>query len=99
LKHTAPLDYGAFYLLLHLFVSGPVLSRGSGWAVAGFFFVFVGLWQVWVPLAEGRNGQTLGKRRCGLRVVSTNGDDLSWIQAVNRRLLGLSTGGARFPGR
>ncbi|PSQ85629.1 MAG: hypothetical protein BRD30_10445 [Bacteroidetes bacterium QH_2_63_10] len=54
---------------------------------------------MWVPLAERRNGQTLGKRRCGLRVVSTNDDDMTWIRAVNRRLLGLSTGGAGFPSR
>jgi len=54
--------------------------------------VSVGLWPVWVPLAERRNGQILRKRRCGLRVVSTNDDDMTWIRAVNRRLLGLSTG-------
>ena len=44
-------------------------------------------WFIYFPIIESINGQTLGKLILGLRVVTKNGNPISFVQAFKRHLV------------
>lgn len=84
------IDYGLYLVFFSWFVvtygqpndeGGYTLSNDpKGW------WIFV-VWIIYFPIIESIRGQTLGKLILGLRVVTTNGDSISFGQAVKRHLV------------
>jgi uncharacterized RDD family membrane protein YckC len=62
------------------FLEGNVFSPGT----SAIIFVTLGLLWVYSTLLEGFNGQSLGKRIIGLKVVKTDGKKLSYDHAAVR---------------
>ncbi|MGN6225625.1 RDD family protein [Pseudoxanthomonas sp.] len=71
-----------------LFVVGTVLGlmgkMGQGLSMVLMFVVY---WIYPIALEAIWNGQTIGKRAMGLRVVSADGAPLGWLAAITRNLL------------
>lgn len=71
-----------------LMVLGTVVSllgkMGQGVYLIVLFLVF---WAYPIVLEAAWNGQTLGKRALGLRVVASDGAPLGWLPAITRNLL------------
>jgi hypothetical protein len=49
--------------------------------------MFVLLWAYWVACELWLDGQSLGKRALGLRVVNADGTPVTWLPSVTRNLL------------
>jgi len=80
------LDFSIMLALAVLLLLENVLSAAGNWAVVVLNLLFVALGLNWVysTLFEGFNGQTLGKRLIGLKVVQTDGRKLSYGHAAIR---------------
>ncbi|HWA15951.1 MAG TPA: stage II sporulation protein M [Gemmatimonadales bacterium] len=67
---------------------GHALNLGGTWAQALFYgLMFVSLWGYFTFFEGFRNGQTPGKRRAGIRVVSETGHAITFGAAAARNLL------------
>ena len=77
---------GLIVFLLMILVAFMQLGGGGG---TGFvlFFVFFVRWTYFIALETWRNGQTIGKRLVGVRVATTDGKPVNFVQAVVRNLL------------
>jgi len=80
------MDFSIMLALAALLLLESVLSASGNWIVIVLNLLFVGLGLIWVysTLFEGFNGQTLGKRLFGLKVVQTDGRELSYDHAAIR---------------
>ena len=65
------------------------VSDGSGgYTVRGWLTLPLLLsWLLYFPLIESLNGQTLGHKIVGLRVVRQNGKPVTFVQSLKRRIL------------
>ena len=79
-------DFSIMLALSVLLLLGNLLSAGANWVVVVLNPIFVALGLIWVysTLFEGFNGQTIGKRVFGLKVVQTDGKKLSYDRAAVR---------------
>jgi uncharacterized RDD family membrane protein YckC len=59
-------------------------SSGVGSLISTVLFITVGLLWLYSTLLEGFNGQSLGKRVIGLKVVRTDGKKMSYDHAAVR---------------
>lgn len=84
------IDYGLYLI----FFSWLVMTYGrpndeEGYTLSndpkgGWIFV---VWIIYFPIIESISGQTLGKLLLGLRVVTKNGNPISFVQAFKRHLV------------
>lgn len=85
------IDYGIFFIYFFWFgyTYGTPNDEG-GFSVNGLkgLWIEVG-WFIYFPLVESIKGQTLGKMLLGLKVVTQNGNSISFLQAIKRHLLDL----------
>ncbi len=71
-----------------LMVCGTVLALLGGSGQGLYLIVmFAVYWLYPIVLEVAWNGQTLGKRALGLRVVSADGAPVGWLAAITRNLL------------
>ena len=71
-----------------LFVVGAVLGLMGGLGQGlSMVLMFVVYWIYPIALEALWNGQTVGKRAMGLRVVSADGGPVGWLPAITRNLL------------
>lgn len=77
---------GLFVFLLMILVTFMQLGGGGG---SGFvlFFVFFVRWTYFIVFETWRNGQTIGKKIVGIRVATTDGKPVSFVQSIVRNLL------------
>ncbi len=71
------------------------LGAGTGLLLAGYFAI---VWGYGIVCEGFLNGQTLGKRALGLRVLSEQGAPITVAQAVLRNVIGTVDGPASFLG-
>ena len=57
------------------------------WGIVAMVLMFIVYWIYPIALEAFWNGQTVGKRAMGLRVVSADGAPLGWLAAITRNLL------------
>ncbi|MDD4282094.1 MAG: RDD family protein [Candidatus Methanofastidiosa archaeon] len=74
----------ALVVLIFAGVLSTSMSAGAVVAIMGVQWV---LWLVYFTFFEGSSGQTIGKRFMNIRVISADGSDLSYAQAMVRSLL------------
>ncbi|MCC7568943.1 MAG: RDD family protein [Candidatus Methanofastidiosa archaeon] len=74
----------ALVVLIFAGVLSTSMSTGAVFAIMGVQWV---LWLVYFTFLEGSSGQTIGKRFMNIRVISADGSDLSYAQALVRSLL------------
>jgi len=74
----------ALVVLIFAGVLSTSMSAGAVVAIMGVQWV---LWLVYFTILEGSSGQTIGKRFMNIRVISADGSDLSYAQAMVRSLL------------
>lgn len=74
----------ALVVLIFAGVLSTSMSAGAVIAIMGVQWV---LWLVYFTFFEGSSGQTIGKRFMNIRVISADGSDLSYTQALVRSLL------------
>ena len=74
----------ALVVLIFAGVLSTSMSAGTVVAIMGVQWV---LWLVYFTFFEGSSGQTIGKRFMNIRVISADGSDLSYAQALVRSLL------------
>jgi uncharacterized RDD family membrane protein YckC len=84
------IDYSIYWLAVYWYARtfGTPNDEG-GYSIngCGEFLVVISLWVVWFPATEAFAGRTLGKWICGLKVISTSGEQPRVDQAMVRRLL------------
>lgn len=68
-------------------VSVPLSLTGTGGRGLLFLAMFALTWFYWVACELWWDGQTLGKRVLGLRVVNADGTPVTWLPSVTRNLL------------
>ena len=73
--------------LVVLILAGVLSTSMSAGAVVAIMGVQWVLWLVYFTFLEGSSGQTIGKRFMNIRVISADGSDLSYAQAMVRSLL------------
>jgi uncharacterized RDD family membrane protein YckC/DNA-binding HxlR family transcriptional regulator len=81
------IDFVIMLAIGSLLLLETVIAPAAGnWIVIIFNLLFVALGIVWIysTLFEGFNGQTIGKRALGLKVVQTDGRKLSYDHAAIR---------------
>ena len=74
---------------LVLFMLGmiPLALLGTGGRGLALLAMFALLWAYWVVCELWLDGQSLGKRALGLRVVNLDGTPVTWLPSVTRNLL------------
>lgn len=65
----------------------PLSLFGVGGNGLAMLLLFALMWAYWVVCEVWLDGQTLGKRALGLRVVNTDGTPITWLPSVVRNLL------------
>lgn len=83
------IDYGLFYGLLFFLISkfGVIADDGSK-SLQGFVALLVPIyWVLYFPFCEYKISSTVGKLPFGLKVVSTNGNRLTFLKALKRRVI------------
>ena len=82
------IDYVIFFVIAIAYVFAFGEPREGGVYVIEWssMFPIVCFWFVYFPAVESRAGQTLGKKITGIRVVTLSGKDVTFINAVLRRL-------------
>lgn len=65
----------------------PLSLVGTGGRGLAMLLMFVLLWAYWVACELWLDGQSLGKRALGLRVVNADGTPVTWLPSVTRNLL------------
>jgi uncharacterized RDD family membrane protein YckC/DNA-binding transcriptional ArsR family regulator len=80
------LDFLVSFSIGTLLLLEIVTLGSANWIVIVLNLLFVGLGLLWIysTLLEGFNGQTIGKRVLGLKVVQTDGKKLSYEHAAVR---------------
>ena len=74
-----------FVLLMVAMIPLSLLGKGgNGLAMLAMFAL---LWAYWVVCELWLDGQSLGKRALGLRVVNMDGTPVTWLPSVTRNLL------------
>ncbi|WP_426662954.1 RDD family protein [Rhodanobacter aciditrophus] len=71
-------------LMLAMIPLGLLGTGGRGLALLAMFAL---LWVYWVVCELWLDGQSLGKRALGLRVVNLDGTPVTWLPSVTRNLL------------
>jgi uncharacterized RDD family membrane protein YckC len=71
-------------LMLAMIPLGLLGTGGRGLALLAMFAL---LWAYWVVCELWLDGQSLGKRALGLRVVNLDGTPVTWLPSVTRNLL------------
>lgn len=80
------IDLGVRLCMLLVLMIGLGLLGGFGQGLS-MVVMFVLYWIYPIAFEVLWNGQTLGKRALGLRVVSADGGPLGWLPAITRNLL------------
>lgn len=86
---AAIIDYSLFFLFFIwiVFTFGEPNSEG-GYSANGPEGLLIPLfWTIYFPIIESINGQTLGKKIIGLKVVSSSGNKITVSQSFKRRFL------------
>ncbi|HEX7732434.1 MAG TPA: RDD family protein, partial [Rhodanobacter sp.] len=65
----------------------PLSLLGTGGRGLAMLLMFALLWAYWVICELWLDGQSLGKRALGLRVVNLDGTPVTWLPSVTRNLL------------
>ncbi|GAB3782368.1 RDD family protein [Dyella agri] len=65
----------------------PLSLLGTGGHGLAMLLMFALLWAYWVICELWLDGQSLGKRAMGLRVVNLDGTPVTWLPSVTRNLL------------
>lgn len=65
----------------------PLTLLGTGGRGLAMLLMFALLWAYWVICELWLDGQSLGKRALGLRVVNLDGTPVTWLPSVTRNLL------------
>jgi uncharacterized RDD family membrane protein YckC len=65
----------------------PLSLFGVGGNGLAMLLLFALMWAYWVVCEVWLDGQTLGKRALGLRVVNADGTPITWLPSVVRNLL------------
>lgn len=65
----------------------PLSLFGVGGNGLAMLLLFALMWAYWVVCEVWLDGQTLGKRALGLRVVNADGTPVTWLPSVVRNLL------------
>jgi uncharacterized RDD family membrane protein YckC len=65
----------------------PLPLVGTGGRGLAMLLMFALLWAYWVACELWLDGQSLGKRALGLRVVNADGTPVTWLPSVTRNLL------------
>jgi uncharacterized RDD family membrane protein YckC len=65
----------------------PLSLFGAGGNGLAMLLLFALMWAYWVVCEVWLDGQTLGKRALGLRVVNADGTPVTWLPSVVRNLL------------
>jgi uncharacterized RDD family membrane protein YckC len=87
---AAIIDYGlntALYIWVTYTYGVPNGEGGYELRDIPTVLLLVAFWVIYFPVTESITGRTLGKRILGLRVVSTRGPRMTFLQGVKRRLL------------
>ncbi|HEX8777557.1 MAG TPA: RDD family protein [Rhodanobacter sp.] len=74
-------------LVLLMLAMIPLTLLGTGGRGLAMLAMFVLLWAYWVVCELWLDGQSLGKRALGLRVVNMDGTPVTWLPSVTRNLL------------
>ncbi len=84
----ALLQFGLL-LIVGIALAGLGLMGVEGWVIAtvAVAALFIVLWGYYIFFEITWRGSTPGKKRMGLKVVGTNGQPITWVQAVVRNLL------------
>ena len=84
------IDYGLYLIFFSwLVITYGVPNDEGGYTLSNDpkgWWIFV-VWIIYFPIIESIRGQTLGKLILGLRVVTKNGNPISFGQAFKRHLL------------
>ena len=86
---AAIIDYGLFFIFFAwvVYTFGMPNDEG-GYTANGIETLVIPLVRLfYFPVVESINGQTLGKRIIGLKVVTKTGQEISFIESIKRRLL------------
>ena len=74
-------------LVLLVLAMIPLALLGTGGRGVAMLAMFALLWAYWVVCELWLDGQSLGKRALGLRVVNMDGTPVTWLPSVTRNLL------------
>ena len=74
-------------LVLLMLAMIPLALLGTGGRGLAMLAMFLLLWAYWVACELWLDGQSLGKRALGLRVVNLDGTPVTWLPSVTRNLL------------
>lgn len=74
-------------LVLLMLAMIPLAFLGTGGRGLAMLAMFALLWAYWVVCELWLDGQSLGKRALGLRVVNMDGTPVTWLPSVTRNLL------------
>ncbi|MEW9572425.1 RDD family protein [Rhodanobacter sp. Si-c] len=74
-------------LVLLMLGMAPLSLLGTGGRGLAMLLMFALLWAYWVICELWLDGQSLGKRALGLRVVNLDGTPVTWLPSVTRNLL------------
>ncbi|OOG46092.1 hypothetical protein B0E52_05170 [Rhodanobacter sp. C06] len=74
-------------LVLLMLAMIPLAFLGTGGRGLAMLAMFALLWAYWVVCELWLDGQSLGKRALGLRVVNADGTPVTWLPSVTRNLL------------
>jgi uncharacterized RDD family membrane protein YckC len=85
------IDYGLYVgFFIWAVTTYGVPNDEGGYSLNGLKGIWVEVvWFVYFPVIESIRGQTLGKLILGLRVVTKNGNPISFWQAIKRHLVDL----------
>jgi uncharacterized RDD family membrane protein YckC len=83
------IDYGLYVIFFAWFVmTFGKPNDDDGYTANGIETLIIPLvWLLYFPIVESINGQTLGKRIIGLKVVTKTGSEISLVESIKRRLL------------
>ena len=85
------IDYGIFVTLdlIYIFNFGEPNNEG-GYTMSGLpALIPIIAWVIYFPIIESINGQTLGHKLLGIKVVTLKGNEISFKQSFKRRILDL----------
>lgn len=68
-------------------LSIPLVALGATGRGIYLLVVFAGMWLYPVLFEVLRDGQTIGKKAMGLRVINANGTPVTWIASIVRNLM------------
>jgi uncharacterized RDD family membrane protein YckC len=83
------IDYGLYLgFFIWAVTTFGVPNDEGGYSLSGLKGIWVEIvWLIYFPIIESIAGQTLGKKMLGLKVVTKNGNSISFWQALRRHLV------------